>query len=889
MSVSRTDREKNFISSLISGLANRTDPPTRADVETKAKQLAAVFDFDGDLTNIIEEALIAVDTRMGAGVSLVDNEADHDDEWVFKREIAWTYSDAYEEFLKKDKWHPTVVRSLSDVGTKILGHLQDPTSEGSWNRRGLVIGHVQSGKTANYTGVIAKAADAGYKFIIVSAGIHSNLRKQTQERIDEAFIGRSSDPENRVLIGVGLNGHYPHPATLTNINDDFNTTTAAKSGWKINDFSKPIIIVIKKNVRTLDALFKWLKELNAQGDGRIGDVPMLFIDDEADNASINTNKPDINPTKTNAMIRRVLGLFTKSCYVGYTATPFANIFINPDAYDDDVREELFPRHFIYSLDPPNTYFGPNKVFLDETTSSTIVETIADCENYIPTSHKNGDQVPELPPSLYGALNEFIVARAVRNLRGQAGKHCSMLINVSRFVSTQRMVRDFISERQKKIFVAVKANYAKALPATETDEHMHALKATFDAQYGSCGHSWGEVRKALYSTFDHLRIYVVNSKSDEQLDYKRYEKEGVGLTAIAIGGLSLSRGLTLEGLTVSYMYRNTRMYDTLLQMGRWFGFRPNFEDLCRVHLSRDSINWYGHISEATEELREQIKRMRRANMTPEQFGLYVQSHPDSLMVTAANKMRMGQKITVSQNLTGKLMESWKVPISTNPNEDNEKLISRYWRDGFGGTVEPTTKGWVIHDVDQEIILDFIGTFKVHKDFAPIKALIMAYLDQIKDVHGVADVLLISGDKGGEDETEFTLGAQERVASTKGVKDDGWILNKYRVASRGDEKLGLTPPQLAAAVAGAASDEANESKDKAPSDYHYRVVRQKPLLMIHVLAPTGNPDVTGRIPAFGVSFPDGLFGRTVEIVANKLWVEQMYGPMDDDPDDEEDYDE
>lgn len=883
MSVSRTEREKNFISSLISGLANLKEPPTREQVEAKARQLAAVFDYDGDLGNIIEEALIAVDSRMGAGVSLVD-EADHDDEWVYKRDITWTYSNAYEEFLKKEKWHPTMVRSLSDVGTRILGHLQDPTSEGSWNRRGLVIGHVQSGKTANYTGVITKAADAGYKFIIVSAGIHSNLRTQTQERIDEAFIGRSSDPENRAVIGVGLNGGYPHPATLTNINDDFNTTTAAKSGWKINDFSKPIIIVIKKRVETLDALYKWLKELNAQGDGRIGDVPMLFIDDEADNASINTNKPDINPTRTNAMIRRVLGLFTKSCYVGYTATPFANIFINPDAYDEDVREELFPRHFIYSLDPPNTYFGPNKVFLDEETSSTIVETITDCENFIPTSHKNGAPVPELPPSLYGALNEFIVARAIRNLRGQTGKHCSMLINVSRFVSTQRMVRDFISERQAKIFAAVKANYAKPLPATEMDEHMRALKAAYDSRYAGCGHSWGDVRKALFSTFDHLRIYVVNSKSDEKLDYRRYEKEGIGLTAIAIGGLSLSRGLTLEGLTVSYMYRNTRMYDTLLQMGRWFGYRPNFEDLCRVHLSRDSINWYGHISEATEELRDQIKRMRRANMTPEQFGLYVQSHPDSLMVTAANKMRMGQKVTVSQNLTGKLMESWKVLTGKDPNADNEKLISTYWREGFGGKpVEPTTKGWMVKDVDQEAVQDFIWSFKVHKDFAPIKALIMNYLDQIKDMHPVADVLLVSGDKGGDSKENFTLGGQERIASPKGVSEGSWILNKYRVSSRGDEKLGLTTPQIAEAVANAATE------GKAPSDYHYRVVRKKPLLMIHVLQPKGNSEIAERIPAFGVSFPDGLFGRAVEIVANNLWIKQMYGPMDDDPDDEDDYDE
>lgn len=886
MTASRTEAEKNFVSSLISGLANRKEPPSRADVESKAKQLAAVFDYEGDLTQLIEEALIAIETRMGAGVSLVDVEAHHDQDWVYKREITWTYSNAYEQYLKKERWHPNVVRALSDVGTRILGYLQDPTSDGSWNRRGLVIGHVQSGKTANYMGVIAKAADAGYKFIIVSAGIHSNLRRQTQERLDEAFVGRSSDPENRILVGVGLDGNYPHPATLTNIHEDFNKTTANKSGWKINDFSKPIVIVIKKNVRTLESLHKWLRELNAQGDGRIADVPMLFIDDEADNASINTNKPDLDPTRTNAMIRRVLGLFKKSCYVGYTATPFANIFINPDDYDDDVREELFPRHFIYSLDPPNTYFGPNKVFLDEAISATIVKEIDDAEAYLPLAHKNGAPVPDLPPSLYRAFDEFIVARAIRNLRGQVGKHCSMLINVSRFVETQKTVRSFISERELKIRQAVKANYGLPAPPAETDAHMKGLRAAYDARYAHCGLSWPQVRTALYGVFEHLRLYVVNSKSDEPLDYKKYEKEGIGLTAVAIGGLSLSRGLTLEGLTVSYMYRNTRMYDTLLQMGRWFGYRPNFEDLCRVHLSGDSINWYGHISEATEDLRSQIKRMRLAGMSPLQFGLYVQAHPDSLLVTAANKMRMGQKVTVKQNFTGQLKETWKLPLAPDISAANENLIAKFWRDGFGGSVEETAKGWIVRDAAVEVIQDFIGHFQVHRDFAPVKQSIMAYLDLIANEYPVGDVLLISGDKGGADAEAHTLGGQERTA--KDAAAEGWILNKYRVASRGDEKLGLSKEQLLAADKIAIEDENNQSKDKTASDFHYRVVRKKPLLMVHVIVPTDNNQVTGRIPAFGVSFPDGMYKAVVSIVANRVWVEQTYGSMDDTPEQDEDWD-
>ena len=479
------ENEKNFTSSLITALSLLPEAPTKSDVAEKAQSLAAVFGYTGSLDTIIEEAMIAVDTRMGAGVSLIDVEAKHDEEWVRKREIEWTYSKAYESYLKRERWHPTVVQSLSDVGTRILGHLQDPKSEGSWDRRGLVIGHVQSGKTANYMGVVAKAADAGYKFIIVIAGIHNNLRKQTQERIDEGFVGRSSDPENRIPIGVGLEGDYPHPATLTNINDDFNKKTASQSGWKLNDFSKPIILVIKKNVRTLDALHKWLKEMNAQGDGQITDVPMLMIDDEADNASINTNKEDLDPTRTNAMLRRILSLFAKSCYVGYTATPFANIFINPESYDDDVREELFPRDFIYCLDAPNTYFGPDKVFLDDETSATILEPIEDCEDYLPFSHKKDHEIEELPPSLYRAIDQFIVARAIRNLRGHGNKHCSMMVNVSRFVNVQNTVRSFISLYEKKMREAVKANYAMPESVSGKNAYMQTLKARFLADFADC--------------------------------------------------------------------------------------------------------------------------------------------------------------------------------------------------------------------------------------------------------------------------------------------------------------------------------------------------------------------------------------------------------------------
>ncbi|WP_337881185.1 Z1 domain-containing protein [Rheinheimera sp.] len=885
MSIKSITEERNITNALISGLANMVETPTREQVEEKAKQIAAIFGYTGDLSNIVTEALVSVVTRMGAGISLVDVKAKHDDQWVYRREnLDWTYTKAYEEFLRNDGWAPQMVQSLSDVTNRILGHLQDPFSEGtSWNRRGLVIGHVQSGKTANYTGLIARAADAGYKFIIVIAGIHNNLRKQTQQRIDEAFIGRSSDPDDRRNIGVGLAPGYPHPATLTNINEDFNKNTAAKSGWRINDFSKPIILIIKKNVTTLNALHKWLKALNAEGGDRITDVPMLVIDDEADNASINTNKEDLDPTRTNAMIRRILGLFAKSCYVGYTATPFANIFINPDAYSDDVREELFPRDFIYCLDAPTTYFGAEKVFLNEASSESVVRPIDDCEDFIPYSHNRDDIIYELPPSLYRALDEFIVARAIRNLRGQVNKHCSMMVNVSRFVPIQKTVRDFLSLRLKKLKEAVLANYAMAEDVSSKNLYMQGLKKVFDTEYGKFEVTWTEVKAALPDVFEHLQLYVINSQSDEALDYDRYKKEGIGLTAIAVGGLSLSRGLTIEGLTISYMYRNTKMYDTLMQMGRWFGYRPGFEDLCRVHLSRDSIDWYAHIAEASEELVQQITRMRRDKLSPTDFGLYVRSHPDTLLITAANKMRAGEQVTVQQSFSGRMRETSVVSIDEDLNRRNFELFSDLWRMNFGGVVqEPTQKGFIFKDVELNVLEDFLLRYEFHAGQANFKNDLLSYLQLIANRHPKADVLLISPSNGTGGHEPYSLRNQERSIGDGRLEGNIWKLNKNRLASRGDEKLGLEAPQILKAEE-AAKD--GKSEDNKPSDYHYRLVRNKPLLMLHSIEPKGN-DVKGPVAAFGMSFPLEKDIPTIAVVVNRIWLQQMQGYADDPAEDDND---
>lgn len=518
-----------------------------------------------------------------------------------------------------------------------------------------------------------------------------------------------------------------------------------------------------------------------------------------------------------------------------------------------------------TLDAPNTYFGPDKVFLDDQSSARILESIDDCEDYLPFSHKKDHALAELPPSLYRAINQFIVARTIRNLRGHANKHCSMMINVSRFPSVQKMVRDFISVYEKKLREAVKANYAMPDAVSDQNAYMQAIKDAFLPDYENCGHEWKDVKVALWGVFENLRLYVINSKSDEILDYRRYERDGSGLTAIAIGGLSLSRDLTIEGLCVSYMYRNTRMYDTLMQMGRWFGYRPGFEDLCRVHLSRDSIDWYSHIAEASEELRQQIKRMRRDNLSPKQFGLYVKAHPDRLLITAANKMRSGERITVAQNFSGQIIESYILPTDDGINRQNEDLIVDYWRSGFGGTLEDTSKGWTIRNVPVEAIEEFLSKFRVHPGFAEKKDAAIAYLQALADRHPVGDILLISVAKNDENRQQFRLGAQGRPSA------------------RGDEKLGLTETQQDEAKRIAKRDEPG----KAPSDFHYRSVRMKPLLMIHILDPAGSSNRTNRVPAFGISFPPGYYDTEIEVVANTAWIERMYGGSFDTPD--EDYDE
>ena len=266
-----------------------------------------------------------------------------------KTEIEWTYWKAFRDYLANDqKRAEKIIEENEKVIDNILDYSGDPRIEGSWSRKGLVMGNVQSGKTQNYLGLINKAMDAGYKIIILLGGHMNDLRKQTQERVDEGVIGRESAHIVQANLGVqnriGVGKYRSEDvATVTSSIGDFNRNTANNLGIALNSLSDPIIFTVKKNTSILKNLYEWIKTkhmLDIEENKKL-DLPLLFIDDEADFASVNTKAHRDDITATNKYIRQILGLFNRSTYVAYTATPFANIFINPETSDEMYGDDLF--------------------------------------------------------------------------------------------------------------------------------------------------------------------------------------------------------------------------------------------------------------------------------------------------------------------------------------------------------------------------------------------------------------------------------------------------------------------------------------------------------------------------------------------------------------------
>lgn len=879
-----------------------------------------------------------------------------------KSEIEWAFWRRYEQHLVEEAWAPATLRKLDETTDHVLGLLTAPDRPGPWDRRGMVVGDVQSGKTSHYAGLICKAADAGYKVLVVLSGFHKSLRSQTQIRLEEGFLGydkAATDLSNeRVSVGVGRIDSSPIADSITTRADNGDFKRQVAQNFGINPGGHPLLFVIKKNGSVLRNLLGWVRSVARARDehGRpyVVDVPLLVIDDEADQGSVDTRDgaitvggvidEDHDPTVLNRHIRSLLHLFDRSAYVGYTATPFANIFIHELARTSDCGVDLFPRSFILSLPTPSNYVGPSRIFGTEDEDGddvpgipitrTIVNTASNRElneirDWMPPKHRK-DHRPEvdgrfeLPASLRRAVRSFVLATSARRVRGAENSHNSMLVHVTRFTIVQGHVAEQL--REEIAGLRRRLRYGDG-GGTSVREELRELwendfvPTTRAVDQDDCPPiAWRDVESNLERIVESLQVREFNGSAGDVLDY--YANTDQGLNVIAVGGDKLSRGLTLEGLTVSYFLRASRMYDTLMQMGRWFGYRPAYLDLCRLYSTPELVEWFGHIAAASDELRDDFNRMSASGGTPRDFGLRVRCHP-LMMVTSRVKRRHGQTIRVT--FAGDISESinfhrTKAALTQNLTaarelvEGAEEDCGKPQRSKTGGT----TQGW--HGVAPERVVQFLTSYRGHP--AAHKCVTDLLARYIREENG-ADRLTewcVHVATGSADRSvrlgplnvtlvkrSWHLGSERDQTVLEANKTDLVSSDHFRIrrlVNPIDETADLSPKELNAALAATVrefeSDPGGRDRPVRPAGQQIRHVRpeSRGLLLLYPINASDDPavKVTERIKhvdkvesdaqdlpliGFAISFPHVADGRasTVAYEVNNVYWEQEFGTADE----------
>ena len=448
-----TDNMKYIVNTVTSMINSKfgDELPTIEDIHTEAETIRTAFSAiypvtDEEFAQIKITLSSNILHSIGVAITLRGRDSAHQS-WYFVQENDGFYWNRYKNYLKNNKhWGIEVVNRLHETTNGImddLGNPKDPTHP--FQRRGLLLGDVQSGKTATYTAICNKAADAGYRVIIVLAGMMENLRVQTQERLDAEFVGveskytldkKAAQEIKNTPVGVGtIPPHNPDKriACFTSVATDFNKATLRALGLSLRTISGTALFVVKKNKSVLNNLYKWLVENNADHETGMIDLPLLLIDDEADNASVNTNSEEKDPTAINQAICNILDCFKQASYLGITATPFANIFIEPDA--DSNTRNLFPKDFLTVLPTPELYIGADKIFGNgdaddweseggswriegQYGSSIIPIENEEQERFYVFKHKKelADELYDLPASMREAIRYFILVTGISDLR-----------------------------------------------------------------------------------------------------------------------------------------------------------------------------------------------------------------------------------------------------------------------------------------------------------------------------------------------------------------------------------------------------------------------------------------------------------------------------------------
>lgn len=595
------------------------------------------------------------------------------------------------------------VEGIDASSTEVVRRLAEPRVVGD-RRVGVVVGNVQSGKTANYAAVIAKALDAGYKLVIVLSGIHNNLRSQTQTRLDRD-------------LGVEVGGRWHR---LTDANADFGSVEKKNATATLSNVPN-VLAVVKKNSRRLSNLLDYLREVDPKTMER---VPVLIIDDESDQATPDSSGKDADsPTAINRLLREIWSCVSNGTYVGYTATPFANFFMDPDNDRDVNLPGLYPEDFVHVMPTPDAYFGAERIFGISaedpespalTQGLDVIRTIDDAElpSLRPGKRAEVEGFPSaVTDSLGKAIRWFIVAAAIRRVRGQGDKHSTMLVHTTHYTNPHFTMRDAISEFVEKL-----------LTRSREDGDVSAFHEVFHSERDRAAHlhrgprgavTWQQVAREIPDVLRQLKVVVDNGREEtaDRLDYSTGPQ-----TVIVIGGGTLSRGLTLEGLFVSFFTRTSSAYDTLLQMGRWFGYRPGYEDLQRIWVSQGLDEDYRFLARVELEMREEIQRMAATGEKPRTIGVRIRQHPGRLQITSGNKMRHAD--VVEADYEGYRLQTYIFDAADDEAMDGNLKVTEELLRRLESHLTAEGSAPVYRDVPFGEVDTFLSEFQVHPHFGPV---------------------------------------------------------------------------------------------------------------------------------------------------------------------------
>lgn len=691
--------------------------------------------------------------------AVVDPE-DEAETWYMGPQPGDKYWPSLKGLLEADQGWADAVPSIDRASESIVGMLGNPLAP-RIRTRGLVVGYVQSGKTANFTATIAKAADAGYRMFIVLSGVHNALRRQTQLRLDEQLA--NLNPADWIA--------------LTDESSDFGNPVKALPLVAGTDLK--LIAVVKKNVSRLARLRNWLEQAHlANGLER---CPVLIIDDEADQASPNAHKdPELDRTRVNAEIVRLLAL-PRVAYVGYTATPFANVLANPRDTTD-----IYPRSFIYSLPKPDGYFGAEELFsledegVDAPVLHDLIRIVDPSEEDLFKAARGQAFEALVPGGLADAIRWFVLATAARRLRTGSVKHSSMLVHTSSRVAHHLQMLPAIQDH----IAHLRRTWADGDDEPWESQWIEEQAAEAPDMFGHASISFSDLRELIAPVLTDVRVVADNSQSSERLLYADDPA-----TVIAVGGNTLSRGLTLYGLVSSYFLRGGGAYDSVLQMGRWFGYRPGYEDLPRVWTTQELANDFRFLAIVERDIRHEIDRYRGGVATPRELAVRILLHP-RMSVTARNKMYFAVRATssFSEHRPQTTYFAHRDATVTRKNIDAAKRLILEMRAKLTDSQNESYR--VFSGVDAEDVLAYLDEYEFHQSSDMANGLVANYIrDQIE--HGALGVWNVAVNTIRSGDSEVDLGIPIRPISRSKLRasSDSNTANIGTLMSRQDRLVDL----------------------------------------------------------------------------------------------------